>query len=80
MRTGVSLSPVARSVGAPQSRGGFLEVSKTTAAMASVHPKAGEPSGSPSPVSCFPMGDVHQVQSHWLFLSLHLILIWKNIP
>lgn len=55
-------APVARGVGAPWSRGGLLEVSKTTAAMASVHPKTGEPSSSTGPTGGCPMGDIHQVR------------------
>lgn len=80
MRTGVLLSPVAKGAGTPRSRGGLPEVSKTPAAMTLLHPKTGEPSGSPGPAGGCPVGDVHQVQSHWLFLVLHLSLMWKNTP
>lgn len=69
MRTEVLLSPLARGARAPQSRGGLAEVSKTTAATTLVHPK-----------TVVAHGDVHQVQSHQLFLALHLGLVWKNAP
>lgn len=61
-------------------RAGLPEVSMTIAATTSVYPNPGEPRGSPRPSSGCSMGVVHQVQSFWLFLVLHLSLLWENTP